>query len=153
MANPGLAVLAESKRFPLIWDDLATPLPTWRSLLPETRDSREAPWRTDGRWLVKAAMSNTGDEVCARELMKERDWRRVVWSVCLRPRRWVAQRRFESVPLDTPIGSMHVCLGVYSIDGRVGGAYARLAPRPVIDYAAIDATVLVQNDDDEGRTI
>ncbi len=148
VANPGLAVLAESKRFPLVWDNLSAPVPTWRSMLPETRDTREVPWRTDSGWLVKAAMSNTGDEVCARELMKERDWRRVIWNVYLRPRRWVAQRRFESLPLDTPIGPMHVCLGVYSINGRAAGAYARLARRPVIDYAAVDAAVLVQNYDD-----
>jgi glutathionylspermidine synthase len=153
VGNPGVAVIAESKRFPLVWDSLATPLPTWRTLLPETHDTREAPWRTDGRWLVKAALSNTGDEVCARDLMKERDWRRVSWSVRLCPWRWVAQQRFESAPLDTPLGPMHACLGVYSINKRAAGAYARLAQRPVIDYAAVDAAVLVQNDDDEGSTI
>ena len=148
VGNPGVAVLAESKRFPLVWDDLATPLLTWRSLLPETCDTREAPWQTDDGWLVKAAMSNTGDEVCVRELMKEREWRRVSWNVRLRPRSWVAQRRFESVPLDTPLGPMHVCLGVYSINGRTAGAYARFASRPVIDYSAVDTAVLVLNDDD-----
>ena len=59
VANPGIAAISESKRFPLVWDSLRTPLPTWRALLPETREPREAPWRRDGTWLVKSALSNT----------------------------------------------------------------------------------------------
>src|SRR5665213_3479654 len=42
VANPGLAVISESKRFPLVWEKLSTSLPTWRELLPETRDARNA---------------------------------------------------------------------------------------------------------------
>lgn len=91
-------------------------------------------------------MGNTGDEVCIRELMKERDWRRLRWDVWLRPNHWVAQRRFESEPIETPLGPMHVCLGVYSIDGKAAGIYARLAKRPLIDYASVDVAVLVDND-------
>jgi hypothetical protein len=153
VGNPGLAMISESKRFPLVWDRLATPLTTWRRLLPASRDPREAPWQTDHGWLVKSALSNTGDAVCVRELLVERDWRRVRWNVWLWPTQWVAQRRFDSVPVDTPIDPMHACVGVYTIDGRAAGAYARLAKRPLIDYASVDAAVLVQNDNDERRDI
>ena len=38
VCNPGIAVLTESKRFPLVWDQLSTALPTWRRLLPTTAD-------------------------------------------------------------------------------------------------------------------
>jgi hypothetical protein len=48
---------------------------------------------------------------------------------------------------------MHACVGVYTIDGRAAGAYARFAKRPLIDYESVDAAVLVQNDNDEGRDI
>ncbi len=41
--NPGYAMLSESKRFPLVWDDLHLEMRTWRQLLPETRDPRELP--------------------------------------------------------------------------------------------------------------
>jgi glutathionylspermidine synthase len=153
VGNPGLAMISESKRFPLVWDRLAASLSTWRRLLPASRDPREAPWETDDRWFVKSAMSNTGDAVCIRELMVKRDWRRVRWNVWLCPNQWVAQRRFDSVPVDTPIGPMHACVGVYTIDGRAAGAYARLAKRPMIDYASVDAAVLVQENNDEGRDI
>src|SRR5262249_17224449 len=44
LSNPATAVLTQTKRFPLVWDELRTPLPTWRAHLPETRDPRDAPW-------------------------------------------------------------------------------------------------------------
>jgi glutathionylspermidine synthase len=143
VANPGLAAISESKRFPLVWDSLHTPLPTWRAFLPETREPCDAPWRRDTAWLVKSALSNTGDSVSMRDLMSEADWRRVQWEVRLRPGAWAAQRRFESVPIETPRGSMHACVGIYTIDGKAAGAYARLSPKPLIDFASIDCALLV----------
>jgi hypothetical protein len=145
VGNPGSSVITESKRFPLVCDTLHTQLPTWRALLPETCDPRECAWRNDDSWLLKASMSNTGDEVCIRELMKPRDWQRLHWDVWLRPSRWLAQRRFQSEPIETPMGSMHVCLGVYSINEKVAGIYGRLANRPLVDYSAVDVAVLVDN--------
>jgi glutathionylspermidine synthase len=47
VANPALAVISESKRFPLTWERLSAALPTWRDLLPETRDPRNAAWSRD----------------------------------------------------------------------------------------------------------
>ena len=146
--NPGVAIISESKRFPLLWDKLVTPLPTWRALLPETRDPRQVEWRTDEGWLVKSALSNTGDDVSIRALLKPQEWRGVRWAVRFQPGNWVAQRRFDSVPVETPLGLMHVCVGVYTIDGRAAGAYARLAPRPLIDYAAVDAALLIEEGHD-----
>jgi len=153
MANPGLAVISESKRFPLVWDQLKMQLPTWQRLLPETRAPQDAPWRKDDSWLIKSAMSNTGDDVCVRALMTERDWRRSRWRVWLQPSQWLAQRRFESIPLETPRGQMHACIGVYTVNGRAVGAYARLAPRPLIDFAAVDVALLVEEDHDERRDL
>lgn len=143
VTNPGIALVSESKRFPLVWDSLRTPLPTWRALLPESRDPREAPWRHDDGWLVKSAFSNTGDTVSMRSLMTAREWRRIQWEVQLQPGRWVAQRRFESIPLATPRGRMHACVGVYTMNGVAAGAYARLSPKALIDFAAIDCALLV----------
>jgi len=148
VGNPGLAVISESKRFPLVWHRLMNPMTAWRGLLPESRDPRQAAWQTDDGWLVKSAVSNTGDEVCIRELMSRRDWRRARWDVWLHPGHWVAQRRFESVPLETPQGPMHTCLGIHTINGRAAGVYARLAKRPLVDYTAVDAAVLVTENDD-----
>ena len=68
IANPALAVISESKRFPLVWDSLSVQVPAWRALLPETRDPRDAPWSRDEGWLLKTAMCNTGDTVSKREV-------------------------------------------------------------------------------------
>jgi hypothetical protein len=146
VCNPGTALLTESKRFPLTWERLKTPLPTWRRLLPETGDPRAVRWQHDPGWLLKTAFCNTGDTVAIRELMGAWRWRWLEWQVRLRPGQWVAQRRFEPLPLATPVGPRYLCLGVYTVNGRAAGIYGRMAPRPLIDFAAVDVAVLVRPD-------
>jgi glutathionylspermidine synthase len=146
VTNPISAALTESKRFPLVWDQLRTGLRAWRRLLPETRDPREAPWRKDDGWLLKSAFCNTGDTVSAASLTPPKDWRKTQWLARLLPQQWIAQRRFETSPTDTPLGNMYPCVGVYTIDGRAAGAYVRLSHRPVVDYRAIDAALLIEPD-------
>ncbi|MGC4094879.1 MAG: glutathionylspermidine synthase family protein [Polyangiaceae bacterium] len=141
------AVVSESKRFALLWDRLSTPLPTWRELLPETRDPRDAPWARDDAWLLKSAFCNNGDTVSVRGLMSSREWLARSLSARLNPGAWVAQRRFESLPLPTPFGPRHVCIGVYTVNGRASGAYARLSHQPLIDSNATDVALLVNHDD------
>jgi len=108
VANPPLSVISESKRFPLTWKHLATQLPTWRELLPEVRDPREISLFNDRDWLLKTAYCNNGEAVCIRELMKPHQW----WhsKICSRlsADKWLAQRRFESLPVPTPLGPRHV---------------------------------------------
>jgi len=145
VANPPLAAIAESKRFSLVWDKLSTKLPTWRRLLPESRDPRQAPWSRDEGWLLKTAMCNNGDTVSIRELMKPKEWIQTRLSARLRPGNWVAQRRFESLPANTPVGKRHVCIGIYTVNGKPAGAYARLSEKPVIDFAAADVALLIQD--------
>jgi hypothetical protein len=147
VSSPAPAVISESKRFPIVWDQLSTPLPTWRSLLPETRDPRNAPWSRDESWLLKTAFCNTGDTVSIREMMRPSDWLRTRLSLRLSPGSWVAQRRFESVPVSTPAGLRHACIGVYTVNGRAAGAYARISAKPVIDFAAVDVALLLENDE------
>jgi hypothetical protein len=147
VANPPLAVISESKRFPLVWDQLSTRMRTWRTLLPETRDPRDTPWSSDESWLLKSAMCNNGDTVCIRELMSPKAWLRVRLSVRLSPGQWVAQRRFESIPISTPAGPRHVCIGIYTVNGQTAGAYARLSEKSVIDYSAADVALLLKDDE------
>jgi hypothetical protein len=144
VTNPGIAALTESKRLPLLWDDLAARSTTWRSVLSETRDPRDARDLASGDWVLKPAFGNTGDDVTLRGACARSTWWLRALAAMARPRRWVAQRRFRSEALDSPRGPVHVCIGVYAVDGRAVGAYGRLSPSPVIDYAAIDAAVLVE---------
>jgi glutathionylspermidine synthase len=144
VTNPGVAVLTESKRFPLVWDELSCSLPTWRRLLPESRDPRDAPWQRDGGWLLKTPYCNTGDTVTARDLCTPLQWMATLFSVRLRPHQWVAQRRFEPTPIESPLGPVYPCVGVYTINGRSAGAYTRISSRTVVDYRAVDAALLIE---------
>ena len=148
VCNPGVSVLSESKRVPLLWDDLGVAAPTWRRLLPETRDVRDVRWRRDESWLIKTAYCNTGDSVTARDLVPSKRWCLAKLDALLHPRQWLAQKRFDPIAIDTPHGEMFACVGVYTIDGRACGIYGRLSPRPVINYEAIDVAVLIAQ---EGR--
>jgi Glutathionylspermidine synthase preATP-grasp len=144
VCNPGTALLTESKRFPLTWDRLSTRLDAWRALLPPTREPAHAGWGGDG-WLLKAALSNTGDDVIVPGLAGRARQLAALVQARLRPTQWVAQRRFEAAPLRTPAGLAYPCLGVYTVNGAAAGVYGRLAPRPLIDFAAVDVAVLVRN--------
>jgi len=146
VANPCTAILSESKRFPLTWHKLATPMPTWPRLLPETRDPREVDWQHDESWLVKSAFCNTGDTVAMRSLLTDRQWRSVQRRVWLHPRDWIAQRRFATAPLATDAGSVFPCLGVYTINGQAAGIYGRYSRTPLIDFSAIDVAVLIEDE-------
>ena len=142
ISNPATAVLTQSKRFPLIWDALRTPLPTWRAVLPDTRDPRHAPWRRSDDWIVKPAFGRVGEGVGLRGCIDAKEMRGIARSARWWPSAWVAQRRFDPVPVDVGGVRMFPCLGVYTLDERVIGAYGRVAERPLIDGRAADAAVL-----------
>jgi glutathionylspermidine synthase len=142
--NPGSCATIESKRFPLVWDSLRTQLPTWQELLPPSVDPRRAPWRSDDAWLLKTAFCNTGDTVSGRSLVSPRAWAKAARSARWFPGGWVAQRRFDAVSLQTPLGAVWPCIGVYTVEGRAAGAYARLGRGPVVDFAAVDVPLLIE---------
>jgi hypothetical protein len=151
VTNPAPALLSESKRFPLVWESLRERLPTWRRLLPETRDPRDAPWRGDDSWVIKSAFCNSGDTVMTRGITPAALWRKAAWDATWRPGGWIAQRRFEPVRIDTPLRRAFPCLGVYTVNGRAAGIYGRLTTGHLIDYAAIDAAVLVEDSGEEAQ--
>jgi hypothetical protein len=142
LSNPATAIVPQSKRFPLIWDALDTPLPTWRALLPETRELRDAPWQTSDEWIVKPALGRVGEGIGMRGVVEPKEMRRIARDARWWPSAWVAQRRFHLVPVDVANVRVFPCLGVYTLDSRVIGAYGRLAERPLIDSRAADAAVL-----------
>jgi hypothetical protein len=150
--HPVSALLIESKRFPLVWDRLAVRMPTWRSLLPETRHPRQVRWQHDPDWLLKTPFCNTGDTVTIRHLVDKRSWLMAAGHALVWPRDWVAQRRFQVIPISTPAGPMYPCLGVYTVNGRAAGIYGRISVRPLIDYSAIDVAVLIRKQNPKSGT-
>jgi hypothetical protein len=153
MTNPAGAILTESKRFALLADQLESPLTTWLSILPETRDPRNAPWKTSGDWIIKAAYCNTGDLIGMRDILPTKQWRSMSRAAFWHPNHWIAQRRFDVVAVDSPAGPIFPCIGVYTIDGKAAGIYGRFSAKRMIDYAAVDVAVLLESDDDSTKDI
>ncbi|MEY2879252.1 MAG: hypothetical protein RLZZ15_1632 [Verrucomicrobiota bacterium] len=143
VCNPAAAVLTESKRLPLLWPRLDTAMPTWREFLPHT-SAANALWPGSHRGRVlKAAYGNTGESVFSPGWSRPREWLAARAAAALRPGRWIAQARFRTQRVATPLGAMHPCLGVFTVNGRAVGTYGRLSAGPLIDFAAIDVAVLV----------
>lgn len=151
LSNPAHAIAVQSKRFPLIWDRLSTQLESWRALLPETRDPREADWLRSDRWILKPALGRVGEDIGIRGVTPAKRWRRIALDAILHPSRWIAQECFETSAVDSPEGPVRPCIGVYTVDGRAAGAYGRFAPGQLIDFRARDVAVLAEYAADEIR--
>ncbi|MGH9578552.1 MAG: glutathionylspermidine synthase family protein, partial [Terriglobales bacterium] len=143
VTNPASALLIQSKRFPLVWDALQTPMPTWRELLPETISPSRLNGNPTREWILKPALGRSGEDVLMEGVTPEPQQQRVRKHARQYPRHWIAQRRFQSVPATIGKKDFHVCIGVFTVNGRASGAYGRVAERPLIDECARDAAVLV----------
>lgn len=117
---------------------------TWRTLLPECRNPKNKEWHEDAEWVLKMAYSNTGDEVHLCELTSPASWSKLRRTVCRQPEGWIVQRRFYPRAIESNAGPVYPCIGVYAIDGAVAVAYARVSTKQVIDFAAMDAALLVE---------
>jgi glutathionylspermidine synthase len=143
VTNPVSTLLTQSKRFPLVWPELSAPLDTWRALMPESR-SPDGTELGSHEWVLKPAFGHEGFGVMIPGQMEARQARALSRRVRRSPAQWVAQRRFELTAIETPDGPRHACLGIYVIDGRAAGAYARVSRGPLIDDTAQDAVVLLE---------
>jgi hypothetical protein len=110
--------------------------------LPETRDPRDANWRGDPLWIVKPSLGRVGDGIGMRGVTSAKEWKLIESDVRWNPTHWVAQRRFEPLALRVRNESFFPCIGVFTVDGRVAGAYGRAATKPLINHTAVDAAVL-----------
>ena len=143
-ANPLSALLIQPKRLPLVLPALGVAMPAWSSVLPAVRAigwRRLAPSLVPEGYVLKPTWGRVGDGVCIDGVTERRLARQSRWSARAFPREWLLQRRFHSVPLGGR--GVHACIGVYVVDGRAAGAYARVSPRPLIDGRAQDAAVLL----------
>jgi hypothetical protein len=143
MCNPVHAVLSQSKRFPLVWDRLATPLPTWRALLPATRAPRRFDRCDTNGWVLKPALGHEGHDIGIQGVTDEGHWRQIRRRAWWNPGAWSLQLRFTPLALPTPDGPLYPCLGIYVIDGQPAGAFGRVAERPLIDDRSREVVVLL----------
>ncbi len=143
LSNPATALVSQSKRLPIVWDQLRTSVQTWKSLLPETVDPRRVPWKRDDRWVLKPALGRVGEMIGLHGVTTGKEWSAIRRSATWWPGHWVAQQRFQMQPLPGPQGLVYPVIGVYTVDRKAAGIYARLASQPLINHLAQDVAVLI----------
>ena len=143
VSNPPESVISESKRLPLSFSSLNAASDTWRELFPACRDPHDVAVAEREEWVLKAAYSNTGDAVHIGAELSQHAWERLLRAAQKNPFDWVAQRRFETVTLESLQGPVRPCVGIFVIGKRAAGAYIRLSTTQVTDAYALEAPMFV----------
>ena len=142
VSNPATSIVIQSKRFPLLWNQLDAPLETWRSLLPETRKVNEVSTGDPG-WVWKPAFGRVGEDVGIAGVSEGKELNRIKRDALRDPEHWIVQRRFHAVPVERDRKPYYVTIGVYTVDGHAAGAYARICEKELINHEARDIAVLI----------
>jgi len=153
--NHSIAIFAQTKRFPLIWETLekhGADLSAWRQLLPETLEVKDVKIHSGetGEYIYKPVYGRVGEGISIKEACKGDEYSRILKDVRKNPKKYMAQKKFNSKELFDEKGKgFHVCLGSFCVEGKAAGYYARISDKPRIDSGAADIPVLiegVQND-------
>ena len=144
--NHPVAIFAQTKRFPLVWDTLeqnGIKLDTWRQLLPETIEVKQAKGREG--FIYKPACGRVGEKISIKDAIQIEEYNEILKEVKWHPKDYLAQKQFISKPLIDQEGKeFHVCLGSYTVDGKHAGFYARISPKRRIDSDAADIPVIIK---------
>lgn len=145
--NHPISIYAQSKRFPLVWNDLekaGISMKTWKKLLPETLEVKDI-GQKEG-FIYKPVYGRVGERISIKEACKDDEYEKILKDVRKHPKQYLAQKKFQSKPLKSEEGiEYHICLGSYTIEGEHAGYYARISPYPRIDSYAEDIPVLIEN--------
>lgn len=143
--NHPVSFFTQSKKFPLAWDELekrGIDLSTWRAMLPETLEVRDAKQREG--FIFKPVYGRVGEGISIKESCSDNEYSKIMKNVKRNPKEYIAQRMFESIPVVTEEGiKYHLCLGGFSVNGKAAGFYARISTSPRIDSRAADIPVLI----------
>ena len=152
--NHPIAIFAQTKRFPFVWDVLeenGISMSTWRELLPETIDVKSAKGKEG--YIYKPVYGRVGEMIGIKEACEADEYKRIMMEVKLCPKNYLAQKQFVSQALEGENKEQfHVCVGSYTVDGNHAGYYARISQTPRIDSNAADIPVLIERggaDDDK----
>lgn len=144
--NHPIAIYAQTKRFPLVWDVLeqhGISMTTWRELLPDTIEVKTA--RGKEGYIYKPACGRVGEKISIKEACRGNEYKKILSEVRRNPKKYLAQKKFHSKALLGEYGEQfHVCLGSYTVNGKQAGYYARISNMPRIDSYAADIPVLIE---------
>ncbi len=149
--NYPICMYSQTKRFPLVFDDVekaGISMETWKGYFPETREVKMQDWLEPSEdYIFKPVYGRAGENVSIREACKENEYKQIINDVKKHPSKYIAQRKFISKPLQDEDGNeFHVCVGSYVIDGKHAGFYGRINNYPRIDSNAADIPILVEKD-------
>ncbi len=88
-------------------------------------------------------MGRVGEGVGINGVTPETEMKQLQRVASKHPEEWIAQRKFEIVPVRTDEGPRYPCIGVFTIEGRAAGFYGRVSTTPIINNNAQDAAVLI----------
>ena len=144
--NHPISIYAQSKRFPLVWENLEKAgicMETWRKLLPETMEVKDLGLKKG--FIYKPVYGRVGEKISIKEACKDDEYEKILQDVKKHPNQYLAQKRFQSKPLKSEDGKeYHICLGSYTTEGEHAGYYARMSLYPRIDSYAEDVPVLIE---------
>lgn len=145
--NHPVAILTQPKRLPLVWDKLNVDVTTWKKLLPQTINPKSVD-PDDESWIFKPSLGRVGEGISIKEAVSEKELRSIKKSVKRHPNNWIAQQKFISQPIVTnDYQTYHVCIGVFTVNGKSAGFYGRISPFSRIDGRAKDIPILVSKGD------
>lgn len=146
--NHPIAIFAQTKRFPFVWDLLESKgidLSTWRELLPETLEVNDK--KVDDKFIYKPVYGRVGENISIKEACKDDEYKKILKDVKRHPKKYLAQKKFNSRPLTNEDGEeFHVCIGSYGVENSHAGYYARISGSPRIDSYAADIPVLIEKE-------
>lgn len=156
--NHPISLYAQTKRFPFLWEILENNgigMSTWKQLLPKTVEVKKVIKDSllKDEYIFKPAYGRVGERISIKEACKDNEYKKILKDVKRYPKRYIAQKRFNSVPLISENGEkFHVCIGSYSVDGEHAGFYARISDLPRIDSNAADIPVLIEISGSEDKS-
>jgi len=136
--NHPIALLTQSKRLPVVWDELGVSIPTWKKLLPETKCAGKL--TGESGWILKPAFGRVGEGITIPGTMSDEEEKAVQHAAAHDPTQWVAQKLFESMPLE----GLHINVGVFVIDGEFAGFFSRISNSPRMNEDASEIPILVR---------
>lgn len=146
LCNPAMALLSQCKRNPLVWSWMSS---TKNMLLckyiPETMDPRTmlALGAPADDWVLKPAFGRVGEDIAMPGVTSPARFQLLHRRAAHRPAAWVAQRRFNALSITSSDGPLFPCIGIFTVDGRTAGCYARVSRIALIDACAQDTALLL----------
>jgi glutathionylspermidine synthase len=119
--------------------------------VPETHDLLDVPEETlraeRAEWVVKRSYGRVGEDVVVGALQSQEDWNLALAAIVPERRAgesWIAQRFVRQASMPTPWGPRLLTLGVYLLDGKFAGYFARVTTASHVSHDALVLPTFVE---------